>query len=88
MNRIAEQATFRCMLLIAAWLAAAAAARADSDEAWLHRAPLPETVRPLLALILDRSLATATGMPILEDYEASRDYGAARVHFLRYSPGL
>ena len=64
------------MLLIAAWLAAAAA-RADSDEAWLHRAPLPETVRPLLALILDRSLATATGMPILEDYEASRDYGAA-----------
>jgi hypothetical protein len=75
-NRDAIQATSRCILLITGWLAAAVV-RADSDEAWLHRAPLPAAVRPLLALILDRSLATATGMPVGEDYDAARDYGAA-----------
>ena len=76
MNRVAEQATGHCILLVTAWLASASV-RADSDEAWLHRAQLPDTVRPLLALILDRSLATATGMPVRGDYDAAQDYGAA-----------
>jgi len=76
MSRIAGQATGRCIVAIAAWLAAASV-RADSDEAWLHRAQLPDSMRPLLALILDRSLATAAGMPVAEDYDPALDYGAA-----------
>ena len=76
MNLVAHQATGRGILLIGAWLAAAVT-HADSDEAWLHRASQPDGARPLLGLILDRSLATATGMPVREDFDAARDYGAA-----------
>lgn len=76
MNRIRRQSTGRCIVMIAAWLSAASV-RADSDEAWLHRASLPGSVRPLLALILDRSLATAAAMPVAEEYDPSQDYGAA-----------
>ena len=47
----------RAMALLAAALAAGHGS-ADMDEAWLHRAPLPASVRPLLALVLDRSEAT------------------------------
>jgi type IV pilus assembly protein PilY1 len=67
---------FRSWLLVAAWLAAATV-RADSDEAWLQRAALPDGVRPLLALILDRSQATSAEMAITDDYDPARDYGAA-----------
>ena len=65
----------RCSLLVAAWLASAAV-RADSDEAWLHRAAVPPGTRPLLALILDRSAATSLSLPTAEDFDPARDYGA------------
>jgi type IV pilus assembly protein PilY1 len=49
---------------------------ADMDEAWLHRAPLPVSVRPLLALILDRSAAAGGSLPVGEDYDPLRDYAS------------
>ena len=48
--------------------------RADPDEAWLRRVELPNGVRPLLALVLDRSLATARTIAVDEDYDALRAY--------------
>ncbi|MGH8204892.1 MAG: hypothetical protein ACREST_09800, partial [Steroidobacteraceae bacterium] len=51
-------------------------ARADPDEAWLGRAELPDGVRPLLALVLDRSHATARAIPVDEEYDAMRDYAS------------
>lgn len=65
---------------------------ADMDEAWLHRAPLPVSVRPLLALILDHSEAAGVSLPVGEDYDPLRDYAsgphsppcdASKVYFRR-----
>ena len=50
-------------------------ARADPDEAWLHRAHLPEGVNPLLGIILDRSTATSRSMSVDEPYDPLHDYG-------------
>ncbi|MEX1994271.1 MAG: PilC/PilY family type IV pilus protein [Steroidobacteraceae bacterium] len=57
-------------------LAAACAVRADPDEAWLARASLPPETRTLLALILDRSTATAETILSGEPYDPTRDYAA------------
>jgi type IV pilus assembly protein PilY1 len=56
------------------------------DEAWLHRAPLPESVRPLLALVLDRSQATGVNVPVTEDYDPLRDYAAMLADATRCDP--
>ncbi len=66
----------RAAIVLLAGLGAALSTRADPDEAWLHRAELPEGVRPLLALVLDRSLATARTIPVDEEYDALHDYAA------------
>ena len=60
--------------------------RADPDEAWLHRAQLPEGVSPLLGIILDRSTATSRSMSIDEPYDPLRDYGAGLPADLRCDP--
>jgi len=65
--------TAHALALLAAALAVGLG-RADMDEAWLHRAPLPASVRPLLALVLDRSEATGVSVPVGEDYDPLRDY--------------
>ena len=52
-------------------------AHADTDEAWLHRAIVPPGSRPLLAVILDRSVATSRLVFAQQDYDPTRDYGAA-----------
>ena len=65
------------MALLAGSLAAVHG-RADMDEAWLHRAPLPASVRPLLALVVDRSEAAGVSVPAGEDYDPLRDYSAVR----------
>ena len=57
-------------------LAAACAVRADPDEAWLARASLPPDTRTLLALILDRSVATAGTILSGLSYDPTRDYAA------------
>ncbi|MGH8131146.1 MAG: PilC/PilY family type IV pilus protein, partial [Steroidobacteraceae bacterium] len=49
--------------------------RADSDEAWLLRAPLPPGIQPLLALIIDSSAATGRTISVDEPYDTQRDYG-------------
>jgi len=58
-------------------VAAAMAVRADSDEAWLARARLPPGVQPLLALVIDRSEATAATIEGADRYDPATDYGAA-----------
>ena len=85
----------RATVAAATLLAAAFSAgdgRADMDEAWLHRAPLPVSVRPLLALILDHSEAAGVSVPVGEDYDPLRDYAsgpdsppcdASKVYFRR-----
>ncbi len=50
---------------------------ADADEASVHRAALPDDIRPLLAMIIDTSAATARSIEVDEAYDAGRDYGAA-----------
>ena len=60
--------------------------RADMDEAWLHRAQLPEGISPLLAIILDRSTATSRSMPVDEPYDPLRDYGVGMATDLRCDP--
>ena len=65
------------MALLAVGLSAGSS-RADMDEAWLHRAPVPASVRPLLALVLDRSEAAGVTVPVAEDYDPLRDYAAPR----------
>jgi type IV pilus assembly protein PilY1 len=52
-------------------------ARADPDEAWLHRAELPAGVQPLLVLILDRSEAAARSVLAAPGYNPAQDYGAS-----------
>lgn len=70
------------------WVGALAAsgAIADTDEAWLHRAALPADKHPLLAVILDRSAATARVIPAFEDYDAARDFGAGLAAAHRCDP--
>lgn len=53
------------------------------DEAWIHRAALPTDIRPLLAVIIDTSNATADNIDTNEPYDAARDYGAALPDELR-----
>ena len=60
--------------------------RADLDEAWLHRAQLPDGVSPLLGIILDRSAATSRSMSVDEPYDPLRDYGAVLPAELRCDP--
>jgi type IV pilus assembly protein PilY1 len=67
-------------------IALAGPVRADTDEAWLQRAAVPPDVRPLLAVILDRSAATARVIAADEDYDAARDYGAGLPPALRCDP--
>jgi len=69
------RATVRTATLLAAALFAGDG-RADLDEAWLHRAPLPVSVRPLLALILDHSAAAGISLPVGEDYDPLHDYAS------------
>ncbi len=57
------------------------------DEAWLHRAPVPADVRPLLALVLDRSAATGVRLPVGEDFDPLRDYAAIRPDSPACDPG-
>jgi len=61
-------------------------AHGDSDEAWLQRAAVPPDLRPLLAVILDRSSAAAQVVPADEDYDPARDYGAGLPASLRCDP--
>ena len=75
----------RASVLLAATLAASHG-RADMDEAWLQRAPLPASVHPLLALVLDRSEATRASVPAGEDYDPVRDYAASRPDSLSCDP--
>ncbi len=56
---------------------------ADTDEAWLHRAQLPEDVSPLLGVILDRSTATSSIISVDEPYDALRNYGGSLAADLR-----
>jgi len=76
MNRACVGTVVRLIALLAgacaAWMA-----RADTDEAWLRRAPLAPGVRPLLAIVLDRSAATSRTLAAREAYDPERDYGAA-----------
>jgi type IV pilus assembly protein PilY1 len=56
---------------------------ADEDEAWLHRADVPAGTRPLLALLLDRSAATAEFVEATAAFDAGVDYGAGLAVALR-----
>ncbi len=49
---------------------------ADSDEAWLQRARLPNGVQPLLAIVIDTSAATGEMITVAEAYDPARNYGA------------
>jgi type IV pilus assembly protein PilY1 len=55
---------------------AVARAGADADEAWLHRAEVPDAVKPLLVLLLDTSAATARTFRAVPAYDPGRDYSA------------
>jgi type IV pilus assembly protein PilY1 len=56
---------------------AAMGAHAGPDEAWLHRAEVPADLRPLLVLVLDRSLAAGRSVMVDEPYDPLRNYGAS-----------
>lgn len=73
---------------IVAGLAVALAAGADSDEAWLARAQLPSGVQPLLALVIDRSRATAEAIAVADPYDPSTDYGSELPADIHCDPGL
>jgi type IV pilus assembly protein PilY1 len=49
---------------------------ADPDEAWVNRAAVPPGTNPLLALVIDRSAATARILAADEDYDPTRDWAA------------
>lgn len=55
---------------------AAAPCHAGEDEAWLHRADVPAGTRPLFAVLLDRSAATAQAIDAPPPYDPQFDYGA------------
>ncbi len=65
----------------------AAVGSADMDEAWLHRAPLPEAVRPLLGIILDRSASADARVAAAEDYDPLRRYAPAGPGATACDPG-
>jgi type IV pilus assembly protein PilY1 len=69
-------------------LAVAASAGADSDEASITRAAVPEGLQPLLALIVDTSAAAGATHPVREPYDAARDYAAALPAGSRCDPAL
>jgi type IV pilus assembly protein PilY1 len=77
-------------LIRAIALAAAACAElpawADLDEAWLQRSASPAGTQPLLAIILDHSLATTATLAALPAYDPSRDYGAGIPSAARCDP--
>ena len=80
----------RAVVCAATLLAAAFSAgdgHADMDEAWLHRATLPVSVRPLLVLILDHSAAAGVSLPVGEDYDPLRDYASSRADSPSCDPG-
>lgn len=65
----------RCSVIAASCvLAWAGRAAADSDEAWLARAPLPVEVKPLLVFVLDTSAAMAGSLEMPEPYDPLTDY--------------
>ena len=47
---------------------------ASEDEAWLHRADVPAGTRPLLAVLLDRSAATARPLAAPAPFDPQMDY--------------
>ncbi len=51
--------------------------RADPDEAWLVRAPLPAGIRPLLIVALDTSAAMAERIMIAAPYDPLTNYSSA-----------
>jgi len=51
--------------------------RADPDEAWLVRAPVPAGTRPLLVIVLDTSAAMAERIAVTDTYDPLKDYAAA-----------
>jgi type IV pilus assembly protein PilY1 len=67
------------LLTLAANLALgfAGQAVADSDEAWVTRAPLPANTRPLLVIVLDTSAAMGERIMIAEPYDPLNDYTPA-----------
>lgn len=67
-------------------LQATEAARADADEAWLHRADLPAGLHPLLVLVLDNSAAAARTVLAAPAYDPDRDYAASLPAELRCDP--
>lgn len=69
---------------------------ADEDEAWLHRADVPAGTRPLVAILLDRSAATAQLVDAPAPFDPQFDYGAgleaelrceSTVTYMRRGPG-
>jgi type IV pilus assembly protein PilY1 len=67
--RILAPACFLGVLVIAQ-------AGADADEAWLHRAEVPDAVKPLLVLLLDTSQTSARTIMAAPAYDPARDYAA------------
>ena len=49
-------------------------AGADQDEAWLVRAPLPASTRPLLVIVLDTSAAMSQRILVAEPFDPLTDY--------------
>ena len=85
MNKRNQAALTLSMTLLSS-LVLTSIGRADMDEAWLHRAPLPEGTNPLLGIILDRSTATARSMSVDEPYDPLRDYGVGLPTDFRCDP--
>jgi type IV pilus assembly protein PilY1 len=63
-----------------------ARAGADADEAWLHRAEMPDSVRPLLVLLLDTSQSAARTFMAAPAYDPAQDYAALVPPAQRCSP--
>ncbi|MDH4258979.1 MAG: PilC/PilY family type IV pilus protein [Gammaproteobacteria bacterium] len=51
-------------------------AGADPDEAWLSRAPLPASIRPLLVIAVDTSASMGEPIRLAVPYDPSTDYAA------------
>jgi len=56
---------------------------ANEDEAWLHRADVPDGTLPLMAMLLDRSAATAQLIDAPVPFDPQLDYGAGLAAELR-----
>ncbi len=76
-----------CAASLLAGMACAHGCLADTDEAWLRRADLPDDVHPLLGVILDRSAATTRLLSVDEPYDPLRDYGAGLPAAVRCDAG-